>query len=376
VFAVGAGLAIASSLVVANTRDHGTPAARPLAAVGGEPREYRIVYRVTVGAEETTETLSVRRPFQSRLEVRGGRSPRGALRTVRVGRFGVIETTSPATDAVRLTVPPSLAPGDLRLLPAIATALAEGAVVARGTRRVSGRSCDAFTLGGPVSAGLLTPVGSNAGERAEICVDGRGLLLAESWTKDGTLLRERRAIEVSALAPRTSFRIPGAHRPAHGADGSITRVTDASRLPLGSYELPGPPLAGFTRLGRWTSISPRVGDRANPLDLDVGRQAALHELWVRGIDILDVEQGSLLGDGGPLPSHPHGRAADLGGLGTGDAINDLRLAEARANVPGFGYVRVAGTLPLADVIAVAQRLHLGPGGVLTPQHPDAVKEKQ
>lgn len=368
-------IGVAAYLTISPQPTATSPVEPTLALTGGEPSSYRITYRVRAGDEVTTEVLSVRRPFDSRLVVRSGRPPGEAVRSVRTGRFGTIEADSATSEPLRLTVPPSLAPSDLRLRPTLEAAAAAGIVRATGRRTVAGRPCELFVTGGPVSAGTLVPLADAESESAEICVDARGLLLEERWLKSRTVLRHRRAVAVSALSEMPRFGITGAKAPASGQDGSITRVTDESRLPLGSFELSGPPLPGFERLGRWASISPRLGELSGQLEPDAGRRAALHEIWTRGVDVFTVEQGSLLGVGGPLEDHPHGISTDLGSLGTGQSIHDLRLNEVRANVPGFGYVRVTGTVPLADVISVARRLTREPGGSLVPMQPTTQKEE-
>jgi len=327
-----------------------------------------------VGGDVSTEILTVRRPFESRLEVRKGRPPGGAVTSTRVSRFGALETDSPTADALRLTVPPTIAASDLRLRASLAQAVRDGRAADAGAGEVAGRPCQRYLVGGPVTAGSLVPYVSGASEQAEICVDLRGILLEERWSKDGQLLRHRRAVAVrQSKASRQQFSL-GDDLPRPDFDGAVTPVTDTSRLPLGSWELDAP-IDGFSRLGKWTSISPRLGDaNGNAFDTDEGRQASLHEVWTRGIDVIFIEQGSLLGEGGPLPAHPQAQPVDLGALGSGEAIHDLRLNEARANIPGFGFVRVAGTVPMDEVLSIARRLARQPGGTLTPRSPTTTKD--
>lgn len=339
-----------------------------------EPASYEVTYESTVGEDVSTEILSVRRPFDSRLEVRKGPAPGGAMTSVRVSRFGALETDAPTAESLHLTVPPTIAASDLRLKHALARAVLDGRALERGRATVSNRPCLRYVVGGPVTSGALLPYVPDGPERAEICVDARGLLLEERWFKEGQLLRHRRAVAVRELRPSSEHFSIGDDVPRAEFDGAITAVTENSRLPLGSWELDRP-IDGFTRLGRWTSISPRLGNaNSNAFDPDEGRQASLHEVWTRGIDVVFIEQGSLLGEGGPLPAHPQAHPVDLGGLGLGEAIHDLRLNEVRANVPGFGFVRVAGTLPIDDIIAIARRLAPRPGGSLTPRSPTTTKE--
>ena len=351
------------------------PAPRPLPTTPeSEPLSFEVTYETAIGKQVSTEILSVRRPFESRLEVRTGRPPGTAAKSVRVSRFGALETDSPTAEALHLTVPPTIAASDLRVRHSLVQAVTDGRAIERGAGVVTGRPCLRYVVGGPVASGALVPYVPDGPERAEICVDARGILLEERWFKDDRLLRHRRAVAVRQLDSSTDQFSIGRDLPRAEFDGAVTAVTETSRLPLGSWELDGP-IEGFSRLGRWTSISPRLGNaNGNAFDPDEGRQASLHEVWTRGIDVLFIEQGSLLGEGGPLPAHPQAFPVDLGPLGRGEAIHDLRLNEARANVPGFGFVRVAGTLPIDDVISIARRLVPQPGGSLTPLSPIKTKD--
>jgi hypothetical protein len=295
--------------------------------------------------------------------------------STRVSRFGAIETDSPTADALHLTVPPTIAASDLRLRASLDRAVRDGRAADAGTDEVMGRPCQRYLVGGPVTAGSLLPYVAGAPEQAEVCVDARGLLLEERWSKDGQLLRHRRAVAVQQSGPSPRQFSLGDDLPRPEGDGAITPVTDTSRLPLGSWELDDP-IEGFSRVGRWTSVSPRLGNaNGNAFDSDEGRQASLHEVWTRGIDVIFIEQGSMLGEGGPLPAHPQAQPVDLGALGSGEAIHDLRLNEARANIPGFGFVRVAGTVTMDEVLAIARRLVRQPGGTLTPRSPTKIKDK-
>jgi hypothetical protein len=339
-----------------------------------EPVSYQVTYETAVGDDVSTEILSVHRPFESRLEVRKGRPPGGAVTSLRVSRFGALETKSPTASSLHLTVPPTIAASDLRLRAGLTQSLREGRALDLGDDVVKGRPCRRYVVGGPVASGSLIPYVAGGPERAEVCVDARGILLEERWVKDGRLLRQRRAVAVEEFDWSDDTFSIGNELPRAEFDGAVTHVTDTSRLPLGSWEL-AEPIEGFSRLGRWTSISPRLGSaNDNAFDPDEGRQASLHEVWTRGIDVVFIEQGSLLGEGGPLPSHPQARPIGLGALGAGEAIVDLRLNEARANVPGFGFVRVAGTVPLDDVISIARRLVPRSGGSLTPRSPAKTKD--
>ena len=154
------------------------------------PLAYRIVYRVEENALEREETWTVRRPYESL--VSGTRDG-----------IAVDGTATSLTDLYRFlpdrdgwfVIQPERhrAAFDQRPLAVMATMVELGVAEAAGSDEYAGRLCDVFVTGAPLSSGS---VAAPAGERTEVCIDDRGLLLHERWEIDGNVISERTATSV------------------------------------------------------------------------------------------------------------------------------------------------------------------------------------
>jgi hypothetical protein len=316
------------------------------------PTSYRITYEVTTGDVTTTEVHTVRRPFLGRIDIGDA---------TRVTDAGVLATTSPGAPWVRIQVPIAPAAGDVRPDVVLDDAIEAGLAEEAGTRRVAGRSCRVVRLGGPMSGGTLTPIGAVAGESAEACVDGAGLVLAETWRADGETQRELRAtsVEVGDVDDDV-FAVPhGAEeltfRQGGGSVEAVDRDDDPGFAESWRADVPD----GFEHAGRYLVLPPKLGEPVDPVVPRQADVALLTDVWVRGADVLIVDQGAVRGDGvPPWDDRPYSEDVALGALGDGVVVFDLRLSEVRVSRPDGGFVRVAGTLPPDRLVAVARSLEL------------------
>jgi hypothetical protein len=74
-------------------------------------------------------------------------------------------------------------------------------------------------------------------------------------------------------------------------------------------------------------------------------------VWIRGGDVLVLDQGT----GQPFQPGGRARPVDLGPLGQGEALLDLRSSEVRTTDEA-GYVRLFGTLLPDELAAIARTL--------------------
>lgn len=340
-------------------------------ASGLVPASYRIEYRVETyaGGDDvvSTEVLEVERPFLSRVELRRGPPPGDHLLSSRTASFARFRISSGEQSSV-LAVPPALAASDLRVDVALPTAVDRGLVEVREQREVAGRRCQIHRAGGPASTGELIPRGAVEGEYADLCVDAAGLLLEELWVQDGEVLRRRVAVEAE-LAPtfsRDHFTV-GAPDPISFEDGGgSTRPVDPTTRPAAGFtwelpeELPEA-LDDFERLGRYAVVPPRLEQQLDPADPNRRRTAGVVDVWVRGIDTVFVDQGGVRGSEPAFDPHPHGEEVELGRLDLGEQFLDLRANEVRTAHTDGSFVRVYGTLPLAELVEVARSLRPAEG---------------
>lgn len=345
-------LALGAGGVYATTRD--SPGGD--AVVGDPPVSYVIEYRTAHDdGPEVTETLTVQRPFRSLLT---GAGPD------RVSDLGVLATGGDDQAWSRIEVPVGPALGDAPLLHAL-DGLPDVVFERRGTRSVAGRRCEVVRFGGPVTGGVLTPLGRTPGEYADICIDGIGLVLAERWVIDDVEVRDREATAVTVAAvDADAFGVPPAAIAVSTDDGGGAVAPADPQAPSGFAEdwyLVRPP-PGFHHVGRWAVVPPTTSDSAVA---ETGRRpvhvALVTDAWTRGPDLVVLDQGAAVGGAAP-PWSPGDvtDTIDLGNLGgtavVADAVWGTALNELRFQRPDGGFVRLAGTLPMADLIDIGRTL--------------------
>ena len=349
-----AGLAGALLVLAGPDRSGGT--ADGSAPADGVVTAYEITYRVTFAdGAEVDETVAVSRPFRS-ATASGG--------TSRTSDAGVLATAGGDGRWVRIEVPIAPASGDVRIDAVLEEAVRAGHVERGRSRRIAGTSCRDHRFGGPVSSGVLTPVGTVPGEHADVCIDDRGLVLRESWAVDGVVRRLREAVDVS-VGPVDDVvsTVPAAARRLSFAQGggSTERVADdhdpgfAERWALDAPD-------GFAHAGRWV-VAPPSPQQLQPGEVRGPEVALVTDAWVDGADLVIFDQGATVpGVPPPWDERPVTEQVDLGLLGRAEVVWDLRASEVRILRPDQGFIRIAGTLPPSRLIAIARTLTPTPPG--------------
>ena len=327
------------------------------------PDRYRVTYQVDtghpLGSSRSTQELSVNRPFESRLITRDARGKHELLNdeTTALGRQKIASTgQSPQIFAL----PADLAGTDVRLDVALSALIAEGRVVERERRAVLGRPCQVYRSSGPLASGSLTK--PTAKDFTDSCVDAAGLVLAEVQRSGGKVTRQEVATAVdehptfdTGLFTAGEPTIPGSR------GGGTFKAVDPTLGPSGrAYALDTPP-AGFTFLGRYVDVSGTKTDAFGAPSPT--RRAGFSDVWVRGRDVVILDQGGVNVGPAPFTPDPSGQPVDLGLLGSGQTITSTRLQVVRSLVAGGGngaYVRVAGTIPVDQLAALARSLRVIP----------------
>ena len=303
------------------------------------PRAYAITYRITSDGAESTERVVARRPFSSRVEVDAG----GAVVARRVSRFATLVVEGDEATS-SLTVSPALGTADVRPDAVLDSAVDAGIVERREVREVAGRTCQVHRFGSSAADGTIVPVGSTPGEHADVCIDGRGLVLEEWWVRDGKPLRQRLAtdVDVGALVDDEMFTLTGERDAARSrSDGSIAPTTAPAAFRI-------EPPRRFETLGRYDLTIAQV------------ERTVIADVWTDGADLLVLEHG--VGDVDP---HPYGTPVDLGAAGAGELVLDLRASEVRVALGGLT-VRVYGTIAPDALVDVARSLRSEQGTVREP----------
>lgn len=336
-------------------------------AIGRVPDTWRITYRVTTGTDDGTSTVmevvSVRRPFESRLETHVGDDATGDAQSVRVSALGRLRLATAGSQPSVVAHPIAVAADDLRIDPLLPVAVDEALLERRERREVAGRVCQVFRSDGPLGSGPLTPIGT-AGH-TDTCVDDAGLALEEEVVVDGDRIVHRIAVEVDVEPDLAddAFVAGDPTAPPDQGGGSVLRMRPGSRPPGTFWELDADALpAGFEPCGRFSVVPPQTEGFTDPAK-ESSIVASTTDVWVRGGDLLVVDQGATLGGGAPFVPGDADKV-DLGDLGQGEVLLTASGNEVRVVLATGGFLTVTGTLPVDELVEVARGLHEQPGGEL------------
>jgi len=338
-----------------------------------EVAAYRIVYRVEARAERgsivDTEVREVRRPFEARAETLTGEPPGKDLTALSIWAFGVTEVGAPDQERATLVGEPVLPNGDVGLAPDIDAAIDEGVLVYLGERQeIAGRTCHRYRTGGPTDVVRLTAPTTT--DYADLCVDGAGLVLGESWVVDSQLFRRRTAVEVEIDPTFAADAFEPLGRPPSFRDGGglIGEVTPDSQFPdVDHWALPAPP-AGFELRGRFSFTPSAAGNAAAELGTNPPIVTGLSDVYERDGNAIVIVNGGTndesdsLGDLGD-------DTVELGELGTGHLRRRVRGTEILVRLEAGRFVKIVGTGPVADLVAIGRRLERldGAGKTITAE---------
>jgi hypothetical protein len=337
-------------------RDGSTAAAGPPVEITREPESYRVVYRLEerFGDDVTvsTDILSVRRPFESRLETRSGPPPGDEQETLRLNAFARLQTGETGVEGGTFVVPPAVAADDVRFR-AIVDDVLEAGVERRERREVLGRPCQVYRSLTGLLGRMTAPA---ADDHVDSCVDESGLVLEHVEVFEGEIASRRIAVEIEEDAPLDDdlFATGEATIPVREGGGGVRRLVPGSRPPGTFWELPSPP-AGFEAMGRYSVVPPQPENFGDPARIAF-RRAGVADVWVHGPDVLVIDQGGTLQGAAPFEMAPDTPRIDVGALGEAEVVLTGTGAEVRVLLPGGRYVQAYGTLPVEDMVAELGRL--------------------
>lgn len=347
----------------------GTDLRRLPAALGitRTPSSWHIVYRLEeeTGADMrvSTDKVWVRRPFDSVLETWSGPPPGQELQVRQVATF-----TRRTNGEVTLELPPSIPASDVRLPGVLDAALAHGALVRLGVQKeIAGRRCEVYRSLQLLSAPVLRRPTDD--EYGDSCVDEAGLVLEEVLVDGDDQLSRRVAVSVEEDVALGNDLFPVKERTAEVAQGGgrVRPLVPGNRPPGEFFELDGP-LEGFESRGRWSVVPPQPEnfvDVQDDLQAPLRQRAAVSDVFVRGVDVVIIEQGGTRGGAPPYTPDEDAPRIGLGPvLGDGEVVLSAQEVAVRVLLPGGRYVRVAGTLTPVELAAIAKRLTSQAGGTL------------
>jgi len=325
----------------------GDSTARPILA---RPSSYQIIYQVTATTGSTTqswEVLTVRRPFSSS-DIVYGADPAVAATPPRSATWFDVDGlyTLDGTGTVRHVAgrQPGLSGSDQALgieLDALVTH--KQARDLGRTMTVAGRRCRVYRFLEPPVGPIKALTGT---DHDDLCIDADGLVLSEHWLLHGRPVFDRAAVRVRTGAVTDPLTPAGAKPlPGGGQTATATPGADAN-APVA----PPPAPVGF-RPAR-TDVFTLPAPNGNGVQ-------AQSTVWAftRGGDVISVEAGFEAGGHYPWDEQPTPTdSITLPGLGK--ATTALRSDGPEVRVPlGTGrWVRVRGTVPLAELVSYARRL--------------------
>jgi hypothetical protein len=323
------------------------------------PGSYRIVYQTALNTGGfdvvNTETLGVRRPFDSRKITRSGPPPGGALLDDQISTLTRIALQPVNSPRSILLVSAGMAPFDIRLEASLEPLLKQGALERRERRRVVSRDCQIYRSSGTLDSTTITPLVSGSTSNIDTCIDADGLVL-EQVRYEGDIIRARLialSVTEDVTFPDNEFAVEatGTVPPSQGG-GLATQIDPTSPTIAVSFALRSPP-AGFSLVGRYATASPEQVDALS--GKSSGRVASVFDVYQRGPDFVTVENGGTSDFSTPFAASPLGSPVDLGAKGQGEVVPGTRGSEVRVLLRGSRYLRVAGTLSPDELVAIARQ---------------------
>lgn len=339
----------------------------PDVAITSAPTSFRIVYRVEDrGPKEVTartDIVSVRRPWESLLESKAGAPPGGKLLSTQSAAFGQRTNHNIGQDPAVITLGPVLPASDLRLDRVLDAAVAAGRAKRREVRTVAGRTCQVVRTGDYLAATQMTP--PSAKQYADSCVDSAGLLLEEVLVSDGNPIARRVAVSVEEGVTLADDLFPTGKStvPASKGGGTMRPIREGS-TPPGPFFVADAIPDGFVSIGRYSVIPPQAENFSGDPERESFQRAMVSDVYLRGTDVLVIEQGATLRGADPYDVDPTNPTLDLGPFGTAEVRFSGHGTQVRAKREGGRFVQATGTLPPDELAAVLRSLREVPGGEL------------
>jgi len=328
----------------------GAGGSAPMKPILARPTAYQVVYRATStatgNAVTTWEVLTVHRPFDSS-DITYNADPAANPGPPHSATWFDIDTlyTLDGTNTVRRVSgrQPGLAGSDqalgIELNDLVKRKLAKNLGHAE---TVAGRRCQLVRFAEP-PVGPVKPLGH---DRDDICLDGDGLILAESYSISGRLVYQRTAVRLH-IGPVSDPMSPTDAQPLPGgkSEGTTKKGVD-----------PNAPIAAPATPAGYVAAPPEIFTLPAPTGSGLAAQSTV---WAfsRGPDVVVVEAGFEGGGGYPWNGQQTRTApVHLAGLGNGTSVLTSEGPQLQVPLGPGSWVRVSGTVPLPALVTFAQQL--------------------
>ena len=313
------------------------------------PASYRITYDIVENQLARTETVTVRRPFESLVlserdgaQIGGTATSRSRLWTYLTDREGW------------LVLQPELhrAAFDARPLGAMAAAIALGRAEEIGTGTYVGTSCRRFRTGQPLgSSGITAPTDE---ESTELCIDDRGLVLHERWQIGGSPVVERTAtaVETDIAVDAAVFDPTPVIEDAEEFEAVLSAIAvPADEETLAQLQTDIAPPAGFLLEGAVLRAGTPSQSGSTPTSTEIVR------FYSDGRQLIEVAE--FVSTSAVVLDIGHAVPLAIDGPETWFAP-DFRASAVRTRLSENSYVEIRGTDP-AQLVALLDTLTRRPG---------------
>ena len=336
----------------------------PSRQVSGDPEPisvvrdpYTLTYRIEGftndgGAVIDLERRWARPPYASRVETTPDDGDEVSF--LQISDFGALHTGREGEEPSILVAEPSAAPGDARVDIDMDAALEAGLVEWRHEERtILDRRCQVFRISAPMDIATLTPAKDE--DWADLCIGDDGLVLQEEWVIGGDPFRRRTVIELDESPRIDDDRFATAEPDDSPRVGTLGELTADSR-PAGvvHHELAAPP-EGFQHRGRYGYSPPRA--EADPTRPEAAKVAMIIDVYEDAEGrFVAIANGGTSDNSATVQIGADAMTVDLGPLGTGEIALGLRHNEVRVGFDRGRFLRVFGTLPAHDLVALTRSL--------------------
>ena len=287
----------------------------------------QVTYELSDG---TTQVVQIDRPYRAR-----------------EGSLGWSEDGTYLGAQQSAALPPGFPGPYSRLDVALPEALAQGLVRDLGTTRtVAGRSCHEWESRQPLDGAPFAP--ATRTDRTVSCVDGSGLLLADTWTSGGRVLRTRTATSVGDGPSLLGNGLYGGSAPTPLPTGSAVVTPATPEKLLGLLQVPVPAVPAGLHLDRSVAVVELSNGAAS-------REGAVLT-YVSGdrMLVLRLSRALVTGDQPTV----HGAEVRVGPM-RGRLLPVLAGLQLHLDGPRGLQVTVTTDLPREQLLSWAGGLHLG-----------------
>jgi hypothetical protein len=163
------------------------------------------------------------------------------------------------------------------------------------------------------------------------------------------------SVQIDPSIADDRFVTPGTPLTIQQGGGSV-RPVDAATAPPGSWWVLTSPASGYSLRGRFAVVPPNQSQGFSDPSARDALIAGFEDVYVRGRDVIVVDQGSTLGGLPPFEPSPGAPPFDFGAPGRGELVVTIGSSLARVSLGQGHYLRLVGSVSPSELQMVARSL--------------------